>query len=143
MITIEQTLVTPAETGAVFAYLADFRTTTVWDPGTVETVRVSGDGGVGTSYRNVSRFLGRTTTLIYHVEELRPGTMISLRGENRSVTTDDLITVGPTESGTRVIYRVQFEFRGGARWFTVLLRPAIRRLVDRAARNLQQLLDRW
>ena len=46
----------------VFAYLSDFTTTTEWDPGTVRTTRESGDGGIGTRYRNVSRFLGRETS---------------------------------------------------------------------------------
>ncbi len=47
----------------VFAYLADFTHTEEWDPGTVRTHRVSGDGGVGTTYANTSRFLGRETDL--------------------------------------------------------------------------------
>jgi hypothetical protein len=34
----------------VFAYLSDFTTTTAWDPGTVKTVRISGDGGLGPAY---------------------------------------------------------------------------------------------
>ena len=143
MISVERTLFTPADAAAVFAYLADFRTTTEWDPGTIETVRVSGDGGVGTRYRNVSSFLGRTTELMYRVEELRPGAMIRLRGQNRSVVANDLITVTSTEAGTQVTYRAQFDFQGALRWLAIVLRPAVRRLVDRAARNLQQLLDRW
>ena len=38
----------------MFAYLSDFTTTNEWDPGTVSTERVSGDGGVGTTYHNTS-----------------------------------------------------------------------------------------
>ena len=53
----------------VFAYLADFTTTTRWDPGTVRTTRESGDGTVGTRYRNVSKFMGRTVELTYVVED--------------------------------------------------------------------------
>ena len=58
---LERTVETAAAPSVVFAYLADFTTTTEWDPGTVETMLVSGDGGVGTRYRNVSSFLGRKT----------------------------------------------------------------------------------
>ena len=43
----------------VFGYLSDFTTTTQCDPGTVKTVRTSGDGGFGTEYLNTSAFAGR------------------------------------------------------------------------------------
>ena len=42
---------TTATPDRVFEYLSDFTTTTEWDPGTVAE-RVSGDGGVGTTYRS-------------------------------------------------------------------------------------------
>ena len=48
----------------------NFTTTTDWDPGTVTTVRLHGNGGVGTTYLNTSTFLGRTTQLTYVVDEL-------------------------------------------------------------------------
>lgn len=79
--TVESTH-TPDE---VFAYLADFATTTEWEPGTVETVRLSGDGGLGTTYRNTSRFLGRETELVYEVTEHTVPTRVVLRGENDTV----------------------------------------------------------
>ena len=69
---------TPLE--KVFAYLSDFTTTTEWDPGSVRTVRVSGDGGVGTTYHNTSTFNGRETELVYEVTELVPQERFALRG---------------------------------------------------------------
>ena len=62
---IERTVTTPTPLPTVFAYLSDFTTTTEWDPGTVRTVRESGNGGTGTRYRNTSRFAGRETELVY------------------------------------------------------------------------------
>ena len=44
---LQRTVETAGSPDAVFAYLGDFTTTTQWDPGTVETTCVSGDGGVG------------------------------------------------------------------------------------------------
>ena len=46
---IERTVTVDRPPAEVFAYLADFTTTTEWDPGTVRTTRESGDGGVGTT----------------------------------------------------------------------------------------------
>ena len=70
----------------VFDYLADFTHTNEWDPGTVETTRTSGDGGVGTTYANTSEFMGRRTDLVYEtlVHE-RPG-RLQFRGTNKSAT---------------------------------------------------------
>ena len=68
MTTIERTVSTTAPPEKVFAYLLDFRHTTEWDAGTVSCERVSGDGGPGTVYRNVSEFAGNTVELEYTVE---------------------------------------------------------------------------
>ncbi|MGN6751616.1 MAG: SRPBCC family protein [Intrasporangium sp.] len=140
---IERTVTTAAPPGAVFRYLADFTTTTEWDPGTVRTTRVRGDGGIGTTYRNTSRFLGRETQLTYVVERFVPGRVVHLRGENRSVLADDTITFAQTPSGgTRVTYRAAFSFKGFARLVAPLFAPALRRLGDEAERGLYECLDR-
>ena len=79
---LERTIRTDQPIDKVFAYLADFTTTTEWDPGTVVTTRVSGNGGVGTVYANRSRFMGRENDLTYIVEELEPSHRIALRGSS-------------------------------------------------------------
>jgi Polyketide cyclase / dehydrase and lipid transport len=80
---LQQTMVVGKPLDAVFGYLSDFTTTTEWDPGTVATVNQHGDGGVGTTYLNTSRFLGRTTQLTYVVREFVRGERIQLRGRSR------------------------------------------------------------
>ena len=138
---IERSVITEASPQTVFDYLADFTTTTEWDPGTVETTRTRGDGGVGTEYHNVSRFLGRTTELTYRVEEYLPGSRIGLRGENATVVAHDTITVradGPNQ--TRVNYRAEFAFKGLARLAAPLLKPAFHKLGDDAERGLSDAL---
>ncbi len=69
---LQRTVETGASPAAVFAYLSDFTSTEDWDPGTVRTTRTSGDGGVGTTYDNVSKFAGRETELTYVVKEHSP-----------------------------------------------------------------------
>lgn len=122
----------------VFEYLSDFTTTTEWDPGTVETVRISGDGGVGTAYRNRSRFNGRETELVYTVIDLVPGQLIRLRGENKTVTATDTIEVAATEQGCRVRYEADFKFRGIAAVAVPFLGRAFRTLGDEAAEGLRR-----
>ena len=65
---IVRTVATDRPMAEVFAYLSDFTSTEEWDPGTLRTTRESGDGGVGTRYRNVSRFLGSGTELTYRAD---------------------------------------------------------------------------
>jgi hypothetical protein len=139
---LQRTVLTSAEPEKVFGYLSDFTNTTEWDPGTVRTDRVVGDGGVGTTYRNVSRFLGRETELTYTVEEHAPPTTVALRGENATVVAHDRMEVRAAGAGSEVTYTATFEFRGAARFLAPLLRPALTRLGNDAERGLADALGR-
>lgn len=134
---IRRTVAVAKPIDAVFDYLSDFTTTTEWDPGTVRTIRVSGDGGVGTEYTNTSRFLGRTTELRYVVQEFVASRRIRLRGENATVVADDTMTFTPLDGGTEVTYTAQFTFKGASKYLAPLLRPAFERLGDRAETGLR------
>jgi carbon monoxide dehydrogenase subunit G len=139
---LQRTVETTATPEAVFAYLSDFTTTTEWDPGTVETVRVSGDGGTGTTYRNRSRFLGRETELTYTVTEHSPPTRVVLTGENRSVRAVDTMEIEASGAGSRVTYTADFDFRGLGKVVAPLLAPALKKLGDDAERGLREALGR-
>jgi uncharacterized protein YndB with AHSA1/START domain len=124
----------------VFAYLSDFTTTTKWDPGTVRTIRRTGDGGVGTEYLNTSKFLGRETQLTYVVEELVPDERIRLRGRNSTVAATDTMTFAPAVEGCQVVYTAEFSFHGLTRLLAPLLSPAFKRLGDHAAEGMRSAL---
>jgi Polyketide cyclase / dehydrase and lipid transport len=139
---IARTVTVDRPAGVVFDYVSDFTTTTEWDPGTVDTVRVDGDGGVGTTYRNTSRFLGRTTELTYVVIERSPGQCIRLRGENATVVALDAMTLRQPRTGTtELTYRAEFTFKGPWRLLAPLLAPAFRRLGDQAEAGLRRALN--
>ena len=53
---------------------------------------IQGDGGVGTTYRNISKFLGRESELTYTVTELPRRGTFALRGENKTVTAHDTMS---------------------------------------------------
>ncbi|BBZ21914.1 SRPBCC family protein [Mycolicibacter hiberniae] len=142
MITMQREVSSDVAPDVAFAYLADFTTTELWDPGTITTVRVSGDGGVGTRYRNTSRFAGRVSTVDYVVTALRPGQSIDLRGENASVIVCDTITVNARQTGCVITYRVTFAFQGWLKWIEPVLRPAVTRLLDDGVRGLRGELRR-
>jgi carbon monoxide dehydrogenase subunit G len=137
---IQRTVETPAAPTAVFDYLTDFTRTTEWDPGTVSTVRVQGDGGVGTVYDNVSEFNGNRTELRYTVVDHIPHSLFRLRGENRTVTAVDTMELVAVGSGTRVTYTADFTFKGLARLATPFLGGAFRKLGDEAEEGLRERL---
>lgn len=139
---IQRTVETTAPPEAVFAYLSDFTTTREWDPGTVDTTKVSGDGGVGTTYHNVSSFLGRKTELTYTVTGHEPPRQFALRGENKSVVAHDTMEIAPDGEGSRVTYTAEFSFRGAARLVAPLLAPALKKLGDDAEKGLRDALGR-
>ena len=137
-----RTVVTDKPLSAVYDYLADFTTTTEWDPGTVRTVRQQGDGGVGTSYLNTSKFLGRETELTYVVRERVDGQRIALEGTNATVSAHDTMTFRPVPSGTEVTYTAEFDFKGVARYLAPLFGPALKRLGDNAEQGMRAALNK-
>lgn len=140
---IERVVETDATPEAVFAYLSDFTTTTEWDPGTVVTERISGDGGVGTRYRNVSEFRGRKTELEYRMVSREEPSLIVLEGSNKTVDAADRMEITPrADGGTRVVYRADFTFKGLAKLATPFLGGALGKLGDEAQEGMRQALAR-
>ncbi|MDV3222216.1 SRPBCC family protein [Intrasporangium sp.] len=135
-----RTVTVPVPADRVFAYLADFTTTTEWDPASVTTERVSGDGGVGTRYRNVSSFMGREAEVMYVVTELEPGRRLVLRGENSTLVALDEMTVEGDSTRATVTYSATFELKGLRKIAAFALAPALRRLVDNGADGLRRTL---
>lgn len=147
MPTIERTVETDAPPDKVWAYLSDFSNTTKWDPGTVHTDRTSGDGGVGTTYHNLSEFNGRKTELTYTVVEHHPPGKIVLRGENDQLTALDTMTFSPRGAGTTVHYRAELTFKGllgliGPLFSLPLLDKPFRTLGDEAEKGMRETLAR-
>ncbi len=132
---------TTANPKAVFDYLADFTTTTEWDPGTVQTTLASGHGGVGTTYLNRSRFAGRVSELTYTVIEYDAPRLIRLRGANASVTAIDTISIETKGSSSVVTYEAAFTFRGIAKLASPFMGRAFAKLRDEAERGLREALD--
>jgi carbon monoxide dehydrogenase subunit G len=137
-----RTVVVKKPLDTVFDFLSDFTTTVQWDPGTVTTVRLHGNGGIGTTYLNTPKFLGKQTQLTYVVEELADRKLIRLRGENETVTSVDAMRFRRVGSGTEVSYRAEFEFKGLSRLIAPLLKPALERLGNQAEAGMRKALNR-
>lgn len=138
---VERTVHTSTAPDIVAEYLADFRNAAEWDSGTVSCDLVSGDGGPGSHYRNVSRFAGREVELDYVLDEASPE-RIRLTGRAGPTTAHDTITIRPDGAGgTQVDYHAEFEFGLAARLAAPVVRLLLDRLADDTAATLAAALD--
>lgn len=141
MPSVQRTFTTTTPPEQVFDYLSDFANAEAWDPGTVECTRSSGDGGVGTTYRNVSEFMGRKTELEYTAEELDRATFVHFVGRNEQFEGHDRIRLAPSGAGTEVTYDADFEFRGVTKIAVPAVALYLPRLADKTVEKMRGVLD--
>jgi uncharacterized protein YndB with AHSA1/START domain len=142
MAEIERVIRVSTPIGTVWRFMADFTTTERWDPPTVSTVRTSGDGGVGTTYHNVSRILGTDQDVDYRVTQYAEEELLQLEGDAGSVKLRDTITFRATpDGGTEVTYRAEFHPVGVAKIAGPLLPAPLKILGDRVAASLEKTLE--
>jgi hypothetical protein len=145
VVTVQRTVVSDRPVEAVFAYLIDFENAVDWDAGTIACERVSGDGGVGTTYLTTSRFLGihgRDAQLTYRVNDVVIDERIEVVGEHPSVSSAVRLEIMPRPAGAEVVYTATFAFKGGRRLAGPALRIPLRRLADDTERTLTDVLGR-
>lgn len=139
-VTLSATVVSQKPLEEVFAYMANFENATEWDPASVEMERVSGDGTLGTQYRNVTEFNGNKTTVMYSVTDYRVNDRVEIRGENNTLSAIDTMVFRRTSAGTQVTYTAEFTFKGIYRIASPFLRPAFNKLEEGAERGLREKL---
>lgn len=125
-----------------FAYMADMRNFTDWDPGISRVAQVNGDGpGKGSVFEvAVKGVAGRDMVIRYDTVEHEPPRTILLKGRNALFTSVDRVTVEPADSGCNVTYDAVLTFNGLLAPGNLLLGLAFNRIGDRAAKGLRRVL---
>ena len=142
MPSVSRSFTTVATPDAAYAYLSDFTNAAEWDPGTTSCARTSGDGGVGTTYANVSTFLGREVEVAYTTAELAPPTRVHLRGTNDQFEGHDIFEITASGRGSAVRYTATMSFSGTARLAAPVVAAYLPVLARKTVRQLQSSLDR-
>ena len=142
MPSVSRTFTTTATPDAAYRYLADFTHAEEWDPGTQTCERTSGDGGVGTTYRNVSKFLGREVEITYTAAELAPPTRVHLRGTNEQFEGHDIFEIRALGRGSEVTYRAEMAFSGLAKLASPVVAAYLPILAKKTVEELRACLDR-
>ncbi len=139
---VERTFTVSRSIEDVFDYLNDFENTNEWDPGTIRTRRVSGDGGLGTTYANRSKFAGRETELTYETVGFDRPTFFSARGTNKTATATDSMTFTRDGERTQIHYRADFTFHGIAKFAAPLVvKPKLSALADETVEQIRHALE--
>lgn len=119
---------------AVYAYLADFRSVSEWDPSIEDAQLVDGTPGqLGSHYRLTMKQLGRKTTLDYETVEATPTSQIVYRCETSSFVSLDTVTV--SADGT-LEYDARITLKGAGRLFDPLMGLLLKRLGAKAREGL-------
>jgi uncharacterized protein YndB with AHSA1/START domain len=142
MPSIERTITVDTPLERVWAFLTDFTTTEQWDPPTVSTTLISGDGGVGSVYKNVSRMLGHDTEIEYTVLELEPMKVFKLEGNTSSMTMLDTMAFEEQGGRTTVNYTAEFSPEGAAKLLEPLMPLGLKKIGDDAAESMQRELEK-
>jgi len=142
MPSISRTFSTIAAPNVAFAYLCDFTHAEAWAPGTQSCERTSGDGGVGTTYRNVSTFLGREVEITYTTAELAPPTRVHLRGTNEQFEGHDIFEITASGRGSQVRYTAEMSFSGLSRFASPVVAAYLPILARKTVDQLRASLDR-
>lgn len=139
---VERTFTVDRPIDEVFDYLSDFENTTEWDPGTLDTRRVSGDGGLGTTYTNRSQFMGREVELDYTTIGFDRPTFFSCQGTNATATATDTMTFTRDGERTQIHYRADFSFRGVVKLIAPLVvKPRLSALADETVEDIAKALQ--
>jgi len=124
----------------LFRYFADFTTTNEWDPNTVKTTLLTGEGGIGSTYSNTSKFNGKESSLVYEVIEYKPNTLIRLRGENKNITAVDTMSIKDNGNTRTFTYEAKFRLKGLGNLVAPFLAKAFKKLAHDAEEGLRKVI---
>ena len=124
----------------LFQYFADFTTTNEWDPNTVKTTLLTGNGGLGSTYSNTSKFNGKESSLVYEVIDYRLNELIRLRGENKNIVAVDTMSIADNGNSRTFTYEARFKLKGLGNLVAPLLKRAFNKLAEDAKVGLRKIL---
>lgn len=142
MISITSTMVINRPSDEVFAYISNFENNPQWQKGQLEA-KFTSDGplGVGSTYDQVAKFLGRRIVPTFEVLEYEPDKMVKAASTAGSFPITFTRMVEPREGGTLVTAVVEGDSSGFFKLAEPLMARLVKRSVDADYRNLKRILE--
>jgi carbon monoxide dehydrogenase subunit G len=138
MASIQRSIDVSKPMDTVVGYLKDFAHAEQWDPGTETCIRLdAGPLREGSTWRNVSNFLGRRVELLYRLERAEHDRLTFI-GTNDAAQSIDDMTFAPVGDATRVTYHARIRLHGPARLADPLVYLALRGLAGKVAIRMQR-----
>src|SRR3546814_15748189 len=102
---------------------------------------MEGGGGVGSTYRNVSVFMGRETEVRYTTVELERPTRVHMLGRHEQFEGPDVLGIRARAAGSEVSYHAEFVFSGAAKAISPLVAAYLPFLARKPIQQLTRRLD--
>lgn len=142
MIRLEETIEVVRPIAEVFRYTADFEHVEQWDPGVVESKKLSsGPVGKGTEYRVVVKSGPSRTPMRYVVTEYAPPNRVVLEGEGGRIHAVDTIDFEEKGSRTKIHYVAELSFSGLLASAEPLMKGTLERVGRKAVEGLESALS--
>ena len=127
----------------VFDYVTDENNDALWQGSTLETEQISeGAVGVGTTYRSVSKFLGRRIETTLEVTEHDPPRKQCIRATSGPIPAVGCYLLEPADgASTRFTQNLEAEVGGFFRLAEPLVARAFRRQLEADMATLKDLLE--
>lgn len=142
MIKIETRVQINRPTDEIFLFISNFENNPRWQSGQLEA-RFTSDGplGVGSTYEQVAKFLGRRVVSTFEVVEYEPGRKVKASSTSGSFPITFTRIVEPFEGGSEVTAIIEGDASGFFKLAEPLLSLMVHRSVDSDYQNLKQLLE--
>lgn len=139
----EVTFATPLSPEEAFGRLATVERFEEWDPGVSKGEQIEGDGpGEGAVYLlTVKGFTGGDLKLKYRVTSFDAPNRFVIVADAKSLRSDDVVTVVPTDSGAEVTYAADLVMKGPYALLNPVLGLVFNRIGDKAAAGMKTFLD--
>lgn len=139
---LRERIQTSLDIEAAFVFVADFATSSQWDPGVASSERLDeGPVGVGARYRLGIRQRGRVVPMEYRITFFAPPSRVVLVGEGSGVLATDDIRFEATDAGTRIDYIADIRLRGLLRLAEPFAGGSFSRIARDARDGMQRALD--
>jgi uncharacterized protein YndB with AHSA1/START domain len=129
MITLRETINVKSPIEKVYDYLVNLENVQRWQPAVIEVTRLTeGPTRVGTSFREVVRFMGRQYTSTCEIVELEPNRMFAFNATSDGpLEYKTKYTFEPADGGTRLEIVGSFQTKGAWRLLEPIMKGEIRK----------------
>lgn len=128
----------------IFAFLTDIEKGTEWQSELLESSKTStGPIGLGTTIREVRRFLGRSIESVFQVTEFEPNQKLAFQSTVAPFPMRGQYVLEPEaeDGGTRVTFVIEADLSGAFKMAETIVVHTARRQIDADLTKLKALLE--